>query len=1694
MGNDTSKQPQKGPPKTNLDLSNQFLTELPISVKNYTSLVQLNLNHNTLSSINVLSQIHLLTNLDVSKNELETVDDAVIVSNTSLLILNYEGNKLKHITPLINCLPVFKLNFSENEIVEIPDTIGDCIGLTYLSLAKNQLVSLPPTMSRLKSLKQLILYGNKLKNLPLLDKSGLTHLDVADNEFDVIPKIVFKCPLVKLYLDSNNLSEVPNDISELIALKELTLSSNVLRSLPKGMTMLPSLQVLDVEKNDLGEFYDTKPSLQDIMEHISGGGEVQTVALSDKKVQSKYDRRKASVEIQKQLQLETKARTFEPAPPRRLLIRVFGEGNATWAAFVPFERGDGKKVTVSIYRGDAYLFDTGKSLTVFYGKECNKSRRQKCDKLVAAMKKEIGVSKVDFIDCNEKKMRKMKTDDLLKPFNQFFQTNYIRNIYKAKDVIQRITDTIKVFVIAIQRHGPQILLVPGRPNKTQLNSNTTVVLDTGVLVYVWYGKDATPTERTIAVLKAEEILESSMRRKDKLEFVIQGAEFALFNEYFVDNDDDEQRKLLGEEKKDDNKMYEDMLKEMLDDLAEDTRFDPEDQFVREITPRCASATPRTSEYGEKKSSSDAERSDVEDDNEVIKSVSPFLREADAEAEKIDKKEMIEIEVPEVCEVEPIELKELNVTMLKEIGSKARIEKEDENVRSEKVREDVGGDVKKSGIRRDVEAPRECQTVIEIAKSAHQRKESATKFKLDKKRVKSIKIKEDVRSEYHRLPLKKVVDAVEAKKEEIVEVEAPNACHSEFVKETKNGVKENLDLSRLQVERQKTPKVKEDVKGAVRQSGIISVEVSHSRSLTPSGREEIEKEFQQNKEHERWEKDKVNLEGRVERPPIHKNDIEIVVPKVVNNKQKLQVIEEIISEEIIEDVAPKEQMTVACITPDKNNDNKKEEKNQGGQHVDTKEDKNDWKQLVDNKEVKTMNIKFRNVKRQKGKDSTDVFKAQKVAIGNTSQLAEKTAKAVHQVVAEDLLFQRKKLATIEKGNARDLKRLIHVKGKKKPFARLVECSWMSLNSGDAFLFDPGKGAKTIYVWLGKDSNTMEKGKAANLAKFIALERNGAKIQTEDEGKESNEFWFEFGKPTGNIRSSEEGGDDVLIEQAQMKYVTLYKYWWDGLKEKVDIERWSYDGKDISKTSLETNSCYILDCYSEMYMWVGGRLAKDRRQQYIQDCQKRYLERRKEVWIAPLFFEFPGYEQVMFKERFCDFLEAPKKLKSWEFDDTPISRGSAVDYTMMLSKEIPVRKEVYIDNADGKKKIWRIEEFNRVDITEEGEFFESESYIVQYTYVKWNTDFHILYFWQGRNCPTLDKGACARLTVDLHMTLKDEGKEFRVAQNTETTHFLSIFSKFVVRLGKDPVAKLETKGKRVWETDILTNTKASKKLVFDIRRCGVNLDKVKAVEIEWKMCEDRLTSEAVFLITTETKAYIWKGKLTNTAELTYARNLVKEYADVKRNEVIEYDEGKESAEFWKALGGKRSVEPRVLMWRNRLFEMSSKTGVFGVEEVTDWYQDDLEKKSGMLLDCYDVSYLWVGKNISEIDKKFSMETVGEYIARSKEEERNKRKCYIVQDGKEPFVFTNYFHGWRIAAKQVVSVRDNIKDCHDELMKLSSKYSYDDLLHKRYPKELDKSRLEDYLSDEEFIKLFKMTRPEFEALPGWKKQKQKYELKLY
>ncbi|CAE1282563.1 SVIL [Acanthosepion pharaonis] len=102
----------------------------------------------------------------------------------------------------------------------------------------------------------------------------------------------------------------------------------------------------------------------------------------------------------------------------------------------------------------------------------------------------------------------------------------------------------------------------------------------------------------------------------------------------------------------------------------------------------------------------------------------------------------------------------------------------------------------------------------------------------------------------------------------------------------------------------------------------------------------------------------------------------------------------------------------------------------------------------------------------------------------------------------------------------------------------------------------------------------------------------------------------------------------------------------------------------------------------------------------------------------------------------------------------------------------------------------------------------------------------------------------------------------------------------------------------------------------------------------------------------------------------------------------------------------------------------------------------------------------------------------------------KPYLVYAGLEPLKFINIFPFWSIdETVKELSLKDGKYDgdlvsVEEELNRLSLvRYTFKELLERPLPEDVDPLKLESYLSDEEFMDVLKMTKPDYYSLPAWK-----------
>jgi hypothetical protein len=118
------------------------------------------------------------------------------------------------------------LNLGRNQLVFIPNTVGDMLGLIKLRADQNQLRSLPAALGRCTRLTLLSLTCNLLATLPdtLADCTDLTALHISSNRFRLLPRCV----------------------DALVGLRWLWAANNELIGLPTSLAGLPHLYELQV--------------------------------------------------------------------------------------------------------------------------------------------------------------------------------------------------------------------------------------------------------------------------------------------------------------------------------------------------------------------------------------------------------------------------------------------------------------------------------------------------------------------------------------------------------------------------------------------------------------------------------------------------------------------------------------------------------------------------------------------------------------------------------------------------------------------------------------------------------------------------------------------------------------------------------------------------------------------------------------------------------------------------------------------------------------------------------------------------------------------------------------------------------------------------------------------------------------------------------------------------------------------------------------------------------------------------------------------------------------------------------------------------------------------------------------------------------------------------------------------------------
>ena len=248
-----------------LNLSRNELTGLPEAIASLTQLQTLNLSYNQLTELpNAIASLTQLQSLDLSSNQLTELPE-VIASLTQLQSLDLSSNQLTELPEAIASLTQLQsLDLSSNQLTELPEAIASLTQLQELHLSRNQLSKLPTVIGEITCLERLSLFSNKLTSLPdelaqLENLKSLT-LAVLGHESDAkngnpliqLPTCIRTLKnLITLQANDCQLNEVPEWISEVSTMESLFLEFNNLIDLPNSLGESFGLASLDLDGNPL---------------------------------------------------------------------------------------------------------------------------------------------------------------------------------------------------------------------------------------------------------------------------------------------------------------------------------------------------------------------------------------------------------------------------------------------------------------------------------------------------------------------------------------------------------------------------------------------------------------------------------------------------------------------------------------------------------------------------------------------------------------------------------------------------------------------------------------------------------------------------------------------------------------------------------------------------------------------------------------------------------------------------------------------------------------------------------------------------------------------------------------------------------------------------------------------------------------------------------------------------------------------------------------------------------------------------------------------------------------------------------------------------------------------------------------------------------------------------------------------------
>ena len=260
-----------------LHINQNNISEIPNSIGNLKNLKEIYIGDNEICELPISLANCPLECIQANNNCISEIPDSLFFIPSLRLSGNYLSQSLTTILD-VKATKNKTIDLSEMSLKIIPSGLLQLTFITNLNLSGNLFEDLNIEFSCLSLLNSLNLSHNQLKNLPdWISKLSIEYLWLDSNPFDELPNIILKLDKLKLLSIRNctikklpndiisNLNEIEifdctgNQISEfkekffisMEKLKHLKCGNNLLRELPHIIFVRESLEVLEIQRNQL---------------------------------------------------------------------------------------------------------------------------------------------------------------------------------------------------------------------------------------------------------------------------------------------------------------------------------------------------------------------------------------------------------------------------------------------------------------------------------------------------------------------------------------------------------------------------------------------------------------------------------------------------------------------------------------------------------------------------------------------------------------------------------------------------------------------------------------------------------------------------------------------------------------------------------------------------------------------------------------------------------------------------------------------------------------------------------------------------------------------------------------------------------------------------------------------------------------------------------------------------------------------------------------------------------------------------------------------------------------------------------------------------------------------------------------------------------------------------------------------------